>query len=223
MAAIENDKKPEQDKNGEKIPVEAAPQETSGEACSIESPEVQTIRALEEKLQMAEERIRAFELKVRDYVQLQKKLSEYETKISDIREYVKKMEKEVEQIRDRSQKEIQKNADKTISDVLLSLLNVVDDFDRSVKSIQEEGPFFQGLQMIHQRIHLVLKQIGLEKIESVKVSFDPTLHEAVGLVSVQDPGQEGKVMEEIKAGYKFKDFVLRPAHVLVGKKEEADS
>ena len=59
----------------------------------------------------------------------------------------------------------------------------------------------------------ILRKEGIETIETIEKEFDPRLMEAV---SVRE-GEEGVVLEEIKAGYTLKGEVLRPAQVIVGK------
>ncbi len=58
-----------------------------------------------------------------------------------------------------------------------------------------------------------LKDEGVEKIEAVGKNFDPNTMECITTAE----GDEGKVIEEIRAGYKLNDIVLRPAQVKVGR------
>ena len=57
----------------------------------------------------------------------------------------------------------------------------------------------------------------LAEIVAEGEEFDPNIHEAVMCVE----GEEGKVCEEIQKGYKFRDRLLRPSMVKVGKEEES--
>jgi molecular chaperone GrpE len=59
-----------------------------------------------------------------------------------------------------------------------------------------------------------LKTEGVEKIETVGREFDPHVMEAVDTVE----GEDGKVIEEIRPGYKMQEKLLRPAQVRVGRK-----
>ena len=47
--------------------------------------------------------------------------------------------------------------------------------------------------------------------------FDPNQHDAIGLIPVTDPEQDGVIMRVVRAGYRFGDKVLRPVVVQVGK------
>ena len=59
----------------------------------------------------------------------------------------------------------------------------------------------------------VLEREGLERIDPVGAPFDPTLHDAVA----HEPGDGGQqeVVEVLRAGYRWKGRVLRPAMVKV--------
>lgn len=72
----------------------------------------------------------------------------------------------------------------------------------------------QGMKMSIQQFLDVLKAEGVEKIEAKGKKFDPVHMEAVGT----QPGDEGKVLEEARAGYLLNDKLLRPAQVIVGAK-----
>ena len=63
-----------------------------------------------------------------------------------------------------------------------------------------------------------LKQYQIEKIPSVGAEFNPEVHEALGTMPVGDDQQDGKIMQVVSEGYRFKDHILRAAQVLVGKK-----
>lgn len=154
--------------------------------------------------------------------ELEKKVADYELKISDVREYVKRMESEIEQIRIRTQRDQQKNIDKSASDFFAAILPVVDDLERSLKSVKgsTEG-FVEGVRLIHIQIQEILKKSGLVKIASVGVVFDPMVHEALTTAPVTSDEQDGLVLDEVKSGYKYKETVVRPAQVIVGKKPES--
>lgn len=95
-------------------------------------------------------------------------------------------------------------------DLILRLLPGIDNLFLAEKHTQDEGVKISIAHFID-----ILKGEGVEKIETVGADFDPVLMEAVGTAA----GEEGKVLEETKAGYKLFDEVLRPAQVIVGKKE----
>jgi molecular chaperone GrpE len=104
--------------------------------------------------------------------------------------------------------------------LILSLLPVLDDFERAFSSIphsMKKLSWLDGIKLIERKLWAVLEAQGLSPIKALGEPFDPTLHEAVR----QDKGQEGIVIEEIQKGYLLEDRVIRPAMVVVGNGEEA--
>ena len=71
----------------------------------------------------------------------------------------------------------------------------------------------QGLQLTLAAFDKVLESEGIERIEAVGKSFDPHSMECVATVE----GEENKVLEEMRIGYRKGDKVVRPAQVKVGK------
>jgi molecular chaperone GrpE len=159
------------------------------------------------------------ELKTALYIkELESKVATYESKLSDIREYVKKNEEEVKQIRFRSERDAQKNIDQKISQFFISLLPIADNLERSLQAASEEsGALVEGLRLIFQQVQDFLAKSGLEKIDAKGSLFDPSLHEAVGIRPVDVKGLDEAVVDEVQSGYKYKDQVIRPAQVIVGK------
>lgn len=101
--------------------------------------------------------------------------------------------------------------------VILSLLDVMDDFDRALEHAgQSPDAVVAGLRAIHKRMEDLIKAEGVTPIETVGRVFDPTLHEAVGVIEAGD-GKPGTVLDEVSPGYFWNGEVLRPARVNVAK------
>lgn len=99
--------------------------------------------------------------------------------------------------------------------LLTVLLPVLDDLERAFANVPPELaqlPWVDGVRLVHQKLRSVLKSQGVIEIEAAGKPFDPNLHEAV----MQQPGEEGTVMEEVQKGYMMKDRLLRAAKVVVG-------
>lgn len=96
-------------------------------------------------------------------------------------------------------------------ELLLRLLPVLDTL-MLARAHSEE----QGLAVSAQQFLDTLKSEGVTKIETVGYDFDPALMECIAT----EAGEEGKVTEEIRAGYMLNESVLRPAQVKVGRKVE---
>jgi molecular chaperone GrpE len=101
--------------------------------------------------------------------------------------------------------------------LILSLLPVLDDFERAFASLHPEAKpkWVTGVKLIESKMRTVLENQGLSPIEAVGKPFDPVLHEAV----MHGKGPEGIVVGEVRRGYKLYDKVLRPSQVIVGNGE----
>jgi molecular chaperone GrpE len=102
-------------------------------------------------------------------------------------------------------------------EIILSLLDFLDDFERALKHIDEsEVSVSEGLHAIHRRLASLLEAQGVAAFESVGYPFDPTLHEAVGSEE-SDEQEPDTVLDELSPGYRWGDELLRPARVRVAR------
>jgi molecular chaperone GrpE len=102
--------------------------------------------------------------------------------------------------------------------LILKLLPIVDDFERAASSVPpevEETPWWQGAQLVIQKLRTILESEGVTPIDALGTDFDPNLHDAVMYEEAE--GQDGKVTAELQKGYRLNDRVLRPTMVKVGK------
>ena len=125
---------------------------------------------------------------------------------------------EFENYRRRVERERREHADQAVLDLLQELLLVVDDFDRAV-TVQAPGDaaaYKKGVELIHSKLHDVLKKQGVRPIDALGADFDPNVHQAVMHESA--PGhRDNEVIAELRKGYMMGDRLLRPAMVKVAK------
>jgi len=76
--------------------------------------------------------------------------------------------------------------------------------------------FIDGIKIIDNIFHDILKENGIEKIECDK--FDPNFHQAVQIVNKEDL-EDGEIVEVLQEGYKLNDKIIRPSMVIVNKKQ----
>jgi molecular chaperone GrpE len=125
---------------------------------------------------------------------------------------------EFDNYRKRIERERREQADQAVVDLLQELLLVVDDFDRALTVDAGEGgnAYRKGVEMIHAKLHDLLRKQGLKPIDALGADFDPNLHQAV--VHEESPDhREGEVIGELRKGYTINDRLLRPAMVKVAK------
>ena len=106
--------------------------------------------------------------------------------------------------------------------VILDLLPIIDDFQRSL-SYGKEHPdfetFYKGVEIIYGKFIRTLENRGLKPMEVVGNPFDVDFHDALMQVPREDV-EPGTVIDEVEKGYLLHDKVIRHAKVTVAR--EAD-
>jgi molecular chaperone GrpE len=103
----------------------------------------------------------------------------------------------------------------------LSLLPIVDDFERAFNTLPDnlaQLTWIDGIRLISRKLWVTLEAQGVSEVKTVGERFDPAIHEAVR----QGDGAEGEVIEELQKGYRLHDRLIRPALVVVGRGEEGE-
>jgi len=116
---------------------------------------------------------------------------------SEMENYSKYKEKEIENIR--------KNAS---SELIKELLPVLDTLDAGILHDNK-------LEPVKTQMLKVLSRYGLKEIDSKGKKYDPNLEEAIG---VSDEGEDGTVIEEVQKGYTLNGDVIRTSKVIVSKR-----
>jgi len=109
--------------------------------------------------------------------------------------------------------------------LIKKLVTVLDNFDMALAAAgQQPADASQSLQtgvaMIHQQLRNVLQEAGLEEVDAAGKVFDPNWHEAVAQHDSADV-PEGRVLQQLRKGYKLRDRLIRPATVVVARKPAA--
>jgi molecular chaperone GrpE len=127
---------------------------------------------------------------------------------------------EFDNYRKRVERERRELADQSVVNLLQELLLVVDDFDRAstvdAGEAGEKAAYRKGVELIHAKLHDLLRKMGVHPIDALGADFDPNLHQAVMQESSPDH-REGSVTGELRKGYMLHDRLLRPAMVKVAK------
>lgn len=104
-------------------------------------------------------------------------------------------------------------------DVIVSLLTILDDFERAEKSMENAQDIIaikEGVSLIHQKLRSILTQKGLKEMNATGNIFDADVHEAITNVPAPSEDLKGKVIDEVEKGYYLNDKVIRYAKVVVG-------
>lgn len=104
--------------------------------------------------------------------------------------------------------------------VLVSLLPVIDDFERAIAANEKAdniNSIKEGFNLIYNKLVQMMKRFDVEEIQAKGEEFNTDFHEAVTHFPAQNEEDKGKVIDVTEKGYKLKDKVIRYAKVVVGQ------
>jgi len=136
---------------------------------------------------------------------------------TDYSEKLQRLQAEFLNYKRRVEKEKDEIGQFSKGNLILSILPVVDDIERMIDHHEnDETVTVESVRLIYQKLIKILSDEGLESIDSEGADFDPECHEALGIAEVEKE-LDHKVLEEWQKGYRFKDRLIRPSRVQVGK------
>lgn len=153
--------------------------------------------------------------------ELQKLVEERDAALEEKQELLEKFQRaqaEFENIRKRQQREREEIREYAAMEAIEALLPIVDDFERALDAEGVDPDYKKGLELIHNRIKDVFERFGLKAIDG-SGEFDPDLHQAVDRAPAESDEDDQQILEVYRAGYMFKDRLLRAAMVKVAVKE----
>ena len=153
-------------------------------------------------------------LEEKEINELKKKLDEQKVIIDENEDRIKRLMSEFENFKKRSNKERESLYSSVMGDVITSLLPAIDNLEKAAEAETKDEQYKNGVKMCLDQIHDVLKSNGVTVIETVGQKFDPSLHEAVSLVTDPDLGEK-IIKQEYRKGYMIGDRVLRHSLVVV--------
>lgn len=148
---------------------------------------------------------------------IKKELALQTARAEDYYNRLARMQADFENFRRRTQKEREELIKYASEQLILSLLPVMDNFQRALEA-KDEDPrkVIEGVEMIFRQIEDILVKEGLEPIPAVGEEFDPSRHEAVMQEETSDY-PDNTVTQELRRGYNLKGKVIRPAMVKVAR------
>jgi molecular chaperone GrpE len=143
-----------------------------------------------------------------------------EEKLAEMQDKYIRLSAEFDNYRKRTLREKMDLSKYAGENLLLSIIPIIDDFERALAHIDASTDFTaikDGIGLIYVKFADFLKQNGVKEIESLNCNFDVDVHEAVAKVPVEDPEKKGKVVDVLQKGYFLQDKVLRFSKVVVGE------
>jgi molecular chaperone GrpE len=147
------------------------------------------------------------------------KVGELQAAVSELRDKQLRLLAEFDNYKKRTMRERLDILNSASKDVMVSLLPVLDDFDRAKKSADDpnnEEVFSEGVSLVYSRLYNILQNLGLKAMTSTGEPFDAEYHEAITEIPVPDESMKGKVIDTLEKGYMLNDKIIRHAKVVVG-------
>jgi len=152
--------------------------------------------------------------------QLEAALLSSEAKVKEQQDSVLRAKAEVENMRRRTETEIDKARKYALNKFAEELLPVIDNLERAIQAADTENeavkPLLEGVELTHKTFVDTVSKFGLKEINPEGETFNPELHQAMSIQESPDH-ESNTVMFVMQKGYELNGRVVRPAMVMVAK------
>jgi len=131
-------------------------------------------------------------------------------------------EAELQNYRRRAQRDLEETRRSSEERVMLEIIAALDDLERAIeasRSANAPDAHIQGVQLVANRLGEYLARQGVAVLNPVGERFDPNFHEALLEVEPAEGIEPGHIMQVALKGYRRGDRALRPARVVVARRQ----
>ncbi|EPR7135653.1 TPA: nucleotide exchange factor GrpE [Vibrio vulnificus] len=143
-----------------------------------------------------------------------------EARVKEQQDSVLRAKAEVENMRRRTEQEIDKARKYALNRFAEELLPVIDNLERAIQAAEAESeavkPLLEGVELTHKTFVDVVSKFGLKEINPEGQPFNPEWHQAMSIQESPDH-ESNTVMFVMQKGYELNGRVIRPAMVMVAK------
>ncbi|MFH1771178.1 MAG: nucleotide exchange factor GrpE [archaeon] len=148
----------------------------------------------------------------------EKKETTENIQVKELTETLQRVQAEFENFKKRTEKEATEFKEYAETDLIKSLLSVLDNFELALNNHKSPREFLKGVELIYAQLFQSLEERGLTVIEAKGKQFNPYEHEA--LLTEASEEKENTVLEELQKGYRFKDKIIRHTKVKIAKQSK---
>lgn len=150
-------------------------------------------------------------------VNLQGQLAEAQNRERD---GVLRIKAEMENLRRRTEQDIEKAHKFALEKFVNELLPVIDSLDRALEVADKSNPdmaaMVEGIDLTLKSMLDVVRKFGVEVISDINVPLDPNVHQAIAMVESEDVAPN-HVLSVMQKGYALNGRTIRAAMVTVAK------
>ncbi|EJN6827927.1 nucleotide exchange factor GrpE [Vibrio cidicii] len=143
-----------------------------------------------------------------------------ESRVKEQQDVVLRARADVENMRRRSEQEIDKARKYALNKFAEELLPVIDNLERAIQAADVESeavkPLLEGVELTHKTFVDTVNKFGLKEINPEGEVFNPEFHQAMSIQESPDH-ESNTVMFVMQKGYELNGRVIRPAMVMVAK------
>lgn len=146
-------------------------------------------------------------------------ISELVEKLKSYEEETLRAKADLINYRKRKDEEVSNILKYSNADILMSLLPVLDNFERVIDKedvLDDVKVYLDGFRLIYNQIKDILSANDVKEIDALGKQFDPSFHQSVTMRK-DESKDSGIVLEVYQKGYTYKDKVLRPAMVIINE------
>lgn len=155
-----------------------------------------------------------------DIAELQKRLEEAEALVKDSQDKVLRAQAEMENIRRRSERELENAHKYGMEKFATELLPVIDSLELGLVAASAEGADIdklrEGTELTAKMLVAAFEKFGINPVHPIDEAFDPDFHQAMSMIEHPDK-DPNTVLDVMQKGYTIKERLIRPAMVVVSK------
>ncbi len=143
-------------------------------------------------------------------------IEQLENQVQEYRDKLQRSQADFENFKKRSIKEKQEFVKYANEGLILKVLEAYEDLGRALE-VKEDKDLREGVELIYKKMDKILKDEGVEEIETEHQKFDPYKHEAL-MTQKNDDYENNEIIQDLQKGYTLNSKVIRYSKVIVCKK-----
>jgi molecular chaperone GrpE len=143
-------------------------------------------------------------------------IEQLEAQVQEYKEKLQRSQADFENFKKRSIKEKQEFVKYANEGLILKVLEADEDLERALE-VEKDEDLREGVELIYKKMDKILKDEGVEQIETEHQQFDPYKHEAL-MTQENDDYENNEIIQDVQKGYTLNSKVIRYSKVIVCKK-----
>lgn len=152
--------------------------------------------------------------------QLRAQLTEQSARLRTVSKAYRDLQEEMDAFRKRQQGIAEAKAQRKAGEVVERFFEPVQNLKRALEAGGSADDLRGGVKLVLQQFGRQMSELGLSEVPGEGSPFDPKVHDALAIMPVTDPEQDGKVVTVHSTGWCVGDRVIQPAQVVIGKYQE---